>query len=172
MCHPTFTKRNNALLKDNAIFSGRVGFVGFIPARSPWLFSRFHSVRSMLPAARWSSPKRAIIGWLEPNPSGENDLLPGTLTRPARWGSTCGHMDCILMILCGSPNFCACIIYRICVLINQRYRYSKKSWVFPLDIQNHPNTWWEGIWNPQKPSQEMFRGSNISSKGVWMSRVL
>ena len=40
-----------------------------------------------------------------------------------------------------------------------------------LDIQNPPNIWWEGVWSPQKPSQEMFRGSNTFSKGVWKYRV-
>ena len=39
-----------------------------------------------------------------------------------------------------------------------------------LDIQNPRNASWVDVWNPWKPSQEMFGGSNTSSNGVWMYR--
>ncbi len=42
-----------------------------------------------------------------------------------------------------------------------------------LDIQNPPNTWWVGVWNPEKPNLRGCLGvqTSILSPGVWMSRV-
>ncbi len=39
-----------------------------------------------------------------------------------------------------------------------------------LVFQNPPNTFWGGVWNPKRPSQEVFGGPNIYSAGIWKTR--
>ena len=56
----------------------------------------------------------------------------------------------------------------------QSVKLFSSSFLHALDIQNPPNTFWIGVWNPWKPSQEMFGGSNWqrSSQGIWKIRVI
>ena len=55
---------------------------------------------------------------------------------------------------------------------------SQKSWPqdlhqvwstleYTLVFQNPPNTLWGGVWNPERPSQEVFGGPNTYSQGIW-----
>ena len=43
--------------------------------------------------------------------------------------------------------------------------------MFPFFSTILLNTWWWGVWNPWMFSQNMFRGSNTCSKGIWRFRV-
>ncbi len=40
-----------------------------------------------------------------------------------------------------------------------------------LVFQNPPKTFWGGVWNPKRLSQEVFGGPNIHSGGIWKTRV-
>ena len=40
-----------------------------------------------------------------------------------------------------------------------------------LVFQNPPNTFWGGVWNPKRLSQEVVGGPNIYSGGIWKTRL-
>ena len=40
-----------------------------------------------------------------------------------------------------------------------------------LAFHNPPNTLWVGVWNPKRPSQEVFGDPNTYSQGIWKTRA-
>ena len=51
-------------------------------------------------------------------------------------------------------------------------QFSKAYCPSHLVFQNPPNTLWVGVWNPERPSQEVFVGPNTYSQGIWKTKAI